>query len=158
MNYELNEKNTSLLLAVLEDRINLCWEEYQENPQEETSELLDEIKELYENVLGQRDSEYFGKCDSCGDRYELSSRVGRCGDCEDCSLCCVHTGASKGALQGVKTMPREELGQELDRWQLIARDLILDWAGKPERVYNLPSWVWVVWEELAEMPEMKIEK
>lgn len=52
----------------------------------------------------------------------------------------------------------EDLGQELDRWQLIARDLILDWAGKPEAVYDLPRWVWDVWEELAEMPEMRIEK
>lgn len=52
----------------------------------------------------------------------------------------------------------EDLGQELDRWQLIARDLILDWAGNPEAVYHLPRWVWDIWEELAEMPEMRIDK
>lgn len=56
-------------------------------------------------------------------------------------------------------MTNEELGQELDRWQLIARDLIeelsdlLQHKGLP-----LPEWAKDVWEELAEMPEMRINK
>lgn len=31
-----------------------------------------------------------GSCDTCGDKYELSSREGRCGDCGDCGDCCGH--------------------------------------------------------------------
>jgi hypothetical protein len=53
---------------------------------------------------------------------------------------------------------KEQLGQELDRWQIIARDLILELMNdKPER---LPEnyWVKAIWEELAEMPEMRINK
>ena len=61
-------------------------------------------------------------------------------------------------MRGSKMATNEDLGQELDRWQLIARDLILEWSGGAERVYNLPRWTWDIWEELAEMPEMRIEK
>jgi len=52
----------------------------------------------------------------------------------------------------------EDLGQELDRWQLIARDLILEWSGGAGKVYDLPRWTWDIWEELAEMPEMRIDE
>ena len=30
----------------------------------------------------------FGTCDVCNERYEVSSRDGRCGDCGNCSLHC----------------------------------------------------------------------
>lgn len=51
-------------------------------------------------------------------------------------------------------MSNEELGQELDRWQLIARDLIHELA-----VFyggELPEFEYGVYEELKAMPEMKI--
>jgi hypothetical protein len=50
------------------------------------------------------------------------------------------------------------LGQELDRWQLIARDLILELNGGFTILKGQPDWVVKIWEELAEMPEMRIEK
>ena len=31
-----------------------------------------------------------GRCDTCGDPYDLASRDGRCGDCGDCGVCCDH--------------------------------------------------------------------
>ena len=55
-------------------------------------------------------------------------------------------------------LSNEELGQELDRWQLIARDLVLELNGGFTILKGQPDWVVKVWEELAEMPEMRIEK
>jgi hypothetical protein len=36
------------------------------------------------------DTPLFGECDTCGDRYDVSSRENRCGDCGDCGHCCLH--------------------------------------------------------------------
>ena len=52
----------------------------------------------------------------------------------------------------------EELGQELDRWQIIARDLILERIGEDKTLTGQPLWIVKAWEELAEMPEMRINK
>lgn len=51
-------------------------------------------------------------------------------------------------------MTDEELGQELDRWQLIARDLIHELAA----FYGgeLPEFEHKIYEELKALPEMKI--
>lgn len=38
------------------------------------------------------DLNLMGDCDTCGDVYELSSRLGRCGDCGDCHKHCEHEG------------------------------------------------------------------
>ena len=48
-------------------------------------------------------------------------------------------------------MDREELGQELDRWQIIARDLIQDFVEKE----TAPEWVQKVAHELEQMKEMR---
>jgi len=55
-------------------------------------------------------------------------------------------------------MTNEDLGQELDRWQLIARDLIIELSGGVVDLTGQPAWIVNIWEELAEMPEMRIEK
>jgi hypothetical protein len=52
----------------------------------------------------------------------------------------------------------EDLGQELDRWQLIARDLIKEITNNRPQVLREGDWIKKVWDELAEMPEMRIEK
>lgn len=53
-------------------------------------------------------------------------------------------------------MNEEELGQELDRWQLIARDLLeLLYEYNPE---GLPEYEFGIYQELLAMPEIHIRK
>lgn len=48
----------------------------------------------------------------------------------------------------------EHLGQEVDRWQIIARDLIQDYAPQYK---HCPTWVRSVIDELEDMPEMRFK-
>lgn len=57
-------------------------------------------------------------------------------------------------LQGRDT--EEQLGQELDRWQLIARDLIEELQNHVAKEEML-EWIHEVAEELSLMPEMRFE-
>jgi hypothetical protein len=64
----------------------------------------------------------------------------------------------EGLCEGACEANREELGQSLDRWQIIARDLISERIGEDKILSGQPLWIIKVWEELAEMPEMRINK
>lgn len=67
-------------------------------------------------------------------------------------------GEIAGGQTGGFERPEINQGQELDRWQLIARDLIGEMTNQRPNVLRDGDWVKKVWEELAQMPEMRIEK
>ena len=64
----------------------------------------------------------------------------------------------EGLCEGACENTREELGQSLDRWQIIARDLIMERIGEDKTLSGQPLWIVKAWKELAEMPEMRINK
>lgn len=61
-------------------------------------------------------------------------------------------------MRGRKLATNEELGQELDRWQLIARDLIIELSGGVVDLEGQPAWIESVWFELTLMDEMRTDK
>lgn len=89
----------------------------------------------------------------CGDCGENVPNLKNCGYCPKC---CVHGGNVEGCFEGRKLATNEELGQELDRWQLIARDLIIELSGGVVDLTGQPDWVKSVWFELSLMDEMRI--